>query len=353
LYAAILAGGSGRRFWPASTLGRPKQFLDITGRGTMLSLTRRRLSGILPPERILVLTALDHALMVRKELPDIPEENIFAEPVSRNTAPSLAVAAAMVLEKGGDEPLLCCPSDHLITGDGSFEGAVETAARAASSRDVLVTFGIRPSHPATGYGYIETGGRLEEGVLEAASFREKPDRSTAMSFLESGRHYWNSGIFMWRPTVFLDAWDRFLPAGREPIGRIMEACRDGEALDPVASGCYSDMPSVSVDYGILERASNVVVVPADFGWSDVGSWDALEGIVPSDGSGNSVVGDSTAIDSKGNIFYNPEGFTAAIGVEGIIVAVSGGSVLVCRKGESQKVRDLLDRMEEENRDGLL
>ena len=349
MYAAILAGGKGKRFWPASTAGKPKQFLDITGKGSMLSLTWKRMRSFLPAERILLLTAADQVDAVMRDLPELPPENLFAEPVSRNTAPSLAAAAIMVRARGSDEPVLCCPSDHLITDEAEFESAVRIAAEAARSRDVLVTFGIEPASPATGYGYIETAGPASDGGtyidVEVKRFHEKPDRETARRYLESGNYYWNSGIFVWRPSVFIDAWDRFLPEGSELLKKLETAAVDG-CLNETAGEHYGSMPSISVDFGILEKAGNVVVVPVSFGWSDVGSWDALEEILPMDAAGNAGTGEMELLDSKGNIIYNPDGFTVTIGVDDVIVAVSGGRVLICRKGESQRVREILDRLEE-------
>jgi mannose-1-phosphate guanylyltransferase len=353
MYAAILAGGKGKRFWPASTAGRPKQFLDITGEGSMLSLTWKRMRSFLPADRILLLTSLDHAGDVARELPELPPGNIFAEPVSRNTAPSLAAAAVMVRARGSDEPLLCCPSDHLIADVEGFESAVRIAADAARSGDVLVTFGIEPTMPATGYGYIETAGTDsgDEAAthLDVKRFHEKPDSETARCYLESGDHFWNSGIFVWRPSVFMDAWDRFLPEGSEPLQRLETAAADGR-LAEAAKKDYRSMPSISVDFGILEKADNVVVVPVSFGWNDVGSWDALDEILPVDAFGNAGTSDMELLDSNNNIIYNPEGFTAAIGVDNIIVAVSGKRVLVCRKGESQRVREILEKLEKTERD---
>ena len=352
MYAAILAGGKGKRFWPASTAGKPKQFLDVTGEGSMLALTWKRMRSFLPAERILLLTAADQADAVRHDLPELPVENLFAEPVPRNTAPSLAAAAIMVRARGGDDPILCCPSDHLITDEAGFQSAVRIAADAAKSRDILVTFGIEPAAPATGYGYIETAGPAPDGgtsiPVEVKRFHEKPDRETALRYLESGNYYWNSGIFVWRPSVFIEAWGRFFPEGSELLRGFETAGAEGR-LDEYAREHYGAMPSISVDFGILERAGNVVVVPVSFGWSDVGSWDALEEILPKDAAGNAGAGEMELVDSKNNIIYNPDGFTAMIGVDDVIVAVSGGRVLVCRKGESQRVREILDRLEEKER----
>ena len=349
MYAAILAGGSGRRFWPASRSARPKQFLDLTGGGSMLAVTWRRLSRIVPEDRILVLTVEEQLDLVLRELPRIERGNIFVEPVGRSTAPSLAVAGAMVMARGAEEPLLCCPADHLIENDDAFASDVAKAAEAAEAHDVLVTFGIRPVAPATGYGYIEAGEPIAEGVdiLRVVRFHEKPDRRQAERYLSSGRFFWNSGIFLWRPSVFLSAWNRHLQEGTAPLRAIEAALAAGDI--ETVSTAYHRMPAVSVDYGILEKAEGVVVTPAGFGWSDVGSWDALAGVLPADASGNAAAGRVEVLDARDNILYNPRGLTAAVGVEGLIVAVEDGCVLVCRRGESERVRELLDRMQRQGR----
>lgn len=362
MYAVILAGGKGKRFWPFSTSERPKQFLDITGKGSMLAVTFDRISRLVPKEKILLLTARDQVPIVRKELPSLDPENIFAEPEGRNTAPSLAAAAAMVRSRGSDEPVLCCPSDHLIEKIDEFEKVVKAAAGIAGRLDVLVTFGIVPEGPATGYGYIESGKGLEENVGEVAAgkslddvpafrvkrFHEKPERKLAESYVERAGFYWNAGIFMWRPSVFLSAWSEFLPEGADPLEKIEKALGSDSAVS-VIDVEYLRMPSTSVDFGILEKADNVVVIPSDLGWNDVGSWDALADILPLDGDRNAGTGNIVALDSRGNIFFNPEGRIAAVGVDDLVVAVNDGTVMICRRGESQRVRELLEKIEEKEK----
>ncbi len=364
MYVAILAGGKGKRFWPFSRAGRPKQFLDITGEGSMLSLTFRRVLPLARPEKIIVLTVKDQESLVRTELPELPADNIITEPVGRNTAPSLALAAAAVKSRGGDEPILCCPSDHLIVRTDEFERVCRAAASLASEKDLLVTFGIAPDHPSTGYGYIEAGDRPAHAgnrserrgpggeACPVIRFHEKPGSAKATEYLEKGTFFWNSGMFMWRPSVFLKAWDKFLPAGREPIEKIGRALEGGDSSAAIEDE-YPRLPAISVDYGILEKADNVVVIPADIGWSDVGSWDALGGILPADGYGNSISGKVESIDSAGNIFFNPNGVTAAIGVKDLIVVADGGIVMVCRRGDSQRVKELMELLEKNGEETIL
>ncbi|MCK4538045.1 MAG: mannose-1-phosphate guanylyltransferase [Candidatus Krumholzibacteria bacterium] len=358
MYAVILAGGIGKRFWPFSTEKRPKQFLDITGKGPMLSVTFDRLVSLVDPSRILVLTVSGQLELIRETLPALPPENIFTEPMGRNTAPSLAVAAAMVKSRGDDQPVLCCPSDHLIRDTREFERVVAMGSSIVESRDVLVTFGIKPDHPATGYGYIEAETSLDtrnagdhnhqekemNGVLKVSRFHEKPSLEKAREYLENGNFFWNSGIFMWKPSTFLAAFSEFLPEGIEPLEKI-GAAFGSDGADDVFKSEYEKMPATSVDYGILEKASNVVVIPSDMGWDDVGSWDALENILPVDENGNFGTGSTVSIDSSNNIFFNRDGIIATVGIDGLVVAVKDGNVLVCRRGDSQRVKELFDAME--------
>lgn len=322
----------------------------------MLAVTFERLTGFIPPVRILVLTLAEHVSLVRAELADLPAENIFAEPVGRNTAPSLAVAAAIVRERDGDETMLCCPADHLITDSRVFDAVVEAAAGTAAERDVLVTFGITPRYPATGYGYIEADPAADvrdgHSFHRVLRFHEKPDKERAEEYIRRGSFFWNSGIFIWRPSVFLSAWERHLPEGVEPLRRIAASLGKTDLTDTVSAE-YPRMPAISVDYGILEKVDNTVVYPTDPGWSDVGSWDALFDILPDDGRGNAGQGIIETIDAKGNLLFNPGGATAAIGVEDVIVVVEGRTVLVCKRGDSERVRDLVDRLESAGADELL
>ena len=355
MYAVILAGGRGRRFWPASSEKKPKQFLSIAGKRCMLSITYDRLAAFIPPEKIILITVEDQVELAREVLPEMPPENFFAEPAGRNTAPALALAALIIRERAADEPFLACPADHLISREKDFRSIAEKAAEYAADEDVLVTFGIKPDYPATGYGYIEAGetaGGSDGEILEVLRFHEKPERELAGKYIRRGGFYWNSGIFVWRPSVFLDAWSQHLPSGSEPLVKIAESMGDGKIGDVIREQ-YPRLPSISVDYGILEKADNVTVIPGDLGWNDVGSWDALYDIHSADGSKNITIGDSETIDADGCVFYNPEGFTAAIGVKDIIVVSRGKIVMVCRRGESQKVREMVDLIEEKGYNDLL
>ena len=354
MYGVILAGGKGTRFWPYSRAAKPKQFLDVTGEGSMLSLTWKRLSEFIPPERMIVLTVEALVPLVRKEIPRLRADHIFVEPVGRNTAPSIAVAAALVRRLGGDEPFLTCPADHTIANGARFRRIARAGASVAAAHDVLVTFGVVPTFPATGYGYIEAGrGFAKQNgipVFRAKRFHEKPGAKRAAAYLKARRYYWNSGIFLWRPSVFLAAWSRCFPEGAKRLEAI-ERSLGRRNFRRVVEREYPRMPSISVDYGILENASNVVVVPADIGWNDVGSWDSLFDLLRADGLGNTGAGRMEILDSRNNLLFNPGGVTAAVGVDDLIVVVEGKSVLVCKRGESQRVREIVDRLGGKRRPG--
>jgi mannose-1-phosphate guanylyltransferase len=343
-------------FWPLSRAQRPKQLIDITGRGSMLRLTFERLAAIVPPERVLLFTTDELAPSMASELPEIGEANIFLEPVGRNTGPALAVASSLVRRRGGDIPMLCCPADHLIGEEEEFRGLVGAAVGMAVERDAIVTFGIEPAGPETGYGYIEAGRRVGEregrSFLSVERFHEKPDAERARRYLEDGSFYWNSGIFVWRPSVFLSAWERFMPESVESLDEINRSL-DTDRMDETIAAVYPRLPSVSVDYAVLEKAENVLVAPAALKWSDVGSWDALFDILPVDDSENIGVGYAKVVDSKGNLLFNPKGTVVAIGVEDMIVVVDGTDVLVCKRGHSQKVRKMLEKIEKNGRTDLL
>jgi len=330
MYAVILAGGRGKRFWPVSTAGRPKQLIDITGEGSMLSVTYRRLSEFIPEENILILSSGDLKDSILSEITSMREENLFSEPVGRNTAPAIALSAVIIRKRAGDVPFLVCPADHLIADKGSFQNSATAAMELASRDEVLVTFGIQPSYPATGFGYIEASeeyckiGDLK--FLRTARFHEKPDEERAKHYYNSGSYYWNSGIFVWRPDVFLSALQEYLPEAYEIANELGSAMERGKFED-VMDNMYPQMPS--------------------------GSWDALYDIINTDDNENAVRGDHLAIDSRGNLIFNTDGFTALIGVEDVIVVKQGDSLLVCKRGMSQRVKEVVERLEKSNRDDLI
>jgi mannose-1-phosphate guanylyltransferase len=344
-FAILMAGGSGTRFWPASRRARPKQYLPIGGKEALIAQTFARLAGLVASERTLVVTAKSQLDEVRRALPSLPCENILVEPVARNTAPCVAWAAHEIARREPDSLQIVLPADHVIRPIGAFQQSLRAALAEARASEALFTFGIRPSYPATGFGYIETGERASERegipVLRVKSFVEKPELEQAKALLARGNFLWNSGLFVWRTRAILDAIATHTPE----IAQGLKELERGAALEQV----YPALPSISVDRGILERAANVQVLPIDYFWSDIGSWEALPSVLEPDADGNFVTGggETLAKDAQGCVVYGESGqLTALIGVRDLIVVRSGNAILVCPRERAQEVKDLVERLQQ-------
>lgn len=351
-YCVIMAGGIGSRFWPMSRSSRPKQFHDILGTGrTLLQMTFDRLSRISGPERIFVVTNRDYVDLVEEQLPEIPKDRILGEPLRKNTAPCVAYAAHRIHSKDPDASLVIAPSDHLITKEDAFVRTLDKALSRAEEGEQLVTLGIKPTRPDTGYGYIHFEDRDsgDPDIKKVAAFTEKPDKDTAQRFLDRGDHYWNSGIFIWHVKSILDALAEHLPdldaifregkekfAGPEEGGFIEEA--------------YARCPDISIDHGVMEKAPNVDVVLADIGWSDLGTWGALHELMDKDDDGNAVVGDRVMLyDTKESLVQVPEDKLVVLqGMEDTIVVESDGILLICRKSDEQRIKDVVEDLKRSN-----
>lgn len=347
LHAVIMAGGSGTRFWPASRRDRPKQLLDLVKGAPLLRLTYQRLQGLVPPERVWVITNQATADACRKVLPEVPAGNILAEPVGRNTAACVGLAAHAV--GGADDVCLVLPADHLIGDEELFRSAMSAGAEAVARDGGLLTFGIQPDRPETGYGYLEIGdvgteiGRWPIHRLRA--FVEKPDLEHARSYLESGRYLWNAGIFAWRARDLLAEIERQLPDLAAGLARIGKALSGPDAA-AVLADVYPTLPSTSVDFGIMEGAVRCWVVPVDFGWSDVGSWSALADELPADDQDNATRGRTAAVDAAGNVLVTTGPVVAVAGVDNLVVVATADAVLVIPKEQAQRVKDVVDRLSE-------
>jgi mannose-1-phosphate guanylyltransferase len=343
LYAVLLAGGSGTRFWPASRRGKPKQYLRIAGEQSMLAETAARLEGIVPAERTYVVTVRSQLDLVRRALPGLPEGNLLAEPLARNTGPCVALAALEIALRDPASLQVELPADHVIHPRESFQRTLLAAARAAAATPALHVFGIRPTHPATAYGWILAGRRLgeEQGIAVHAveRFVEKPDLARARGFLEHGGYYWNSGMFVWSSAAIERALSEHLPAVHQALSRPLALAELERA--------YAGLPQVSIDVGVLERERDVRMLPIDYFWSDVGSWDALAGVHAADERGNVASGGALleALDARGCIVHgDPGALIALIGVEDLVVVQSGGVTLVCRRERAQEVKQLVERL---------
>jgi mannose-1-phosphate guanylyltransferase len=329
--ALVMAGGTGTRLYPASRADRPKQFRSL-GTESADSLLAQTVSRVSFADEIYVSTAESHADRVREE---VPEAGVLAEPEAKDTGPALVYAAHRIQKQVGECVLLCVPSDHLIAGD--FESAARRAVRGAVETRGLVAFGVEPTRPATGYGYIQPGDSPDEWA-EIEQFREKPDEETARRFVEDG-FYWNAGLFAWTPEALLRE------ASDSPLSPLVDALEDG---NPERG--FAEVESVSIDYAVMERTDDAYVVPADFEWDDLGAWDAIERVVETDESGNAILGEGQVIDGEGNVIAGDgENHVSAVGVEGLVVAAYGDRVLVAPKDEAQRVREVVAELRERDR----
>ncbi|MDY0187921.1 MAG: mannose-1-phosphate guanylyltransferase [Syntrophus sp. (in: bacteria)] len=351
MYAVIMAGGKGSRFWPRSRRSKPKHLLDITGTETIIQETVKRISSLVPPDRTLIVTGAAHARELQRQLPEIPPDNILVEPVGRNTAPCIGLAAIHIRRIAGDAVMAVLPSDHLISDSRQFLDTLAVAAEAAEREGALVTIGIRPTGPETGYGYLERGNPVEsiggKLIYDVWSIREKPPIEQAALFLQQDNFYWNSGMFVWKASTILQAMAAHLPDLHEGLLKIEEALGT-EEYESVLKDVYGEAPSVSIDYGVMEKADKVLLIPGDFGWSDVGSWDALWEVSEKDPAGIACRGPVVAVDSADSLVHSPHKLVALVGVRDLIVVETRDALLICRRGESQNVKRIVDILEERN-----
>ncbi|HCE44126.1 MAG TPA: mannose-1-phosphate guanylyltransferase [Lentisphaeria bacterium] len=344
LIPLIMAGGSGTRFWPESREKNPKQYLKIVSDKSMIRMTLDRLSHLAKCEDSYVVTSSAQAVLVKRELPDLPERNIVIEPFGMNTAPAIALSALFLSRKyKGDDIMVVLPSDHVIKDTDSFIGSIHKAE--ALARDgYLVTFGVKPEYPATGYGYIEAGKKKIGDGLEMASFKEKPDHDKAVKLCEMGNYYWNSGMFVWRLDSILDAYRKLVPELHNVLEEI-SAKWDSKGLSADISAEYSKMPKLPVDIGIMEKSDRRAVIPVDYGWSDVGGWRALMDILDHDKDGNAILCESETLGSKSN-YVRSKKMVALIDVEDLVIVDTPDVLLVASKDSSEKVRDIVRRLGE-------
>ena len=343
VYAVIMAGGSGTRFWPLSRAATPKQFLPLATTRPLITETMARLDGLVPPKRTVVVCGEKHAKGVRAALPKLPPRNVVVEPQARNTAPAIALATAHIAHVAPDAVVVVLPSDQHVANVGAFQTAVEEAARVART-GAIVTLGIRPTRPETGYGYIRFGAEKDGVAVKVDGFVEKPDRPTAEGYLASGDHLWNAGIFVFTAQAMLKALDMFLPDVARSIAAIRAALGTRKEK-AVLKREFAKMPSISIDYGIAEKADNIMVVPCDCGWSDVGSFNALAEVRPVDADGNVVMGKhALVIDSAGSVVVGGDRPLAVVGMRDVVVVDAGDAVLVVPKERSQDVRKVVEAL---------
>ena len=346
----IMAGGGGTRLWPLSRRARPKQLLCLLSEQTFLQACAARVEPLCGPARTIVVTTVEQAPEVRRSLPALPHGNVIAEPVGRNTAPCIGLAALELVRRDPDAILAVLPADHHVADDAAFRRVVERAARAA--QDKVVTVGIRPDRPEPGYGYIAVGDEVETGLFRALGFVEKPDAARARVLVDGGRHLWNSGMFFFRADRILREIARHLPALAATLNELGRALDVGD-VDQAATRVWPAVQAISIDHGVMEKVDEFFVVPGEFGWSDVGSWTALGDLLPKDGEGNAFKGDVVAVDSRGNVAVASGKTIALLGVDDLVVVTTEDAVLVCPKGRAQDVREIVAALEKRARKDLL
>ncbi len=351
--ALIMAGGRGERFWPRSRRNLPKQFLSLTDDGkTMIQHTVDRILPVVRMEDIYIVTNQDYKKLVREQLPNIPEENILCEPVGKNTAPCIGLAAAHMEKKYRDAVMVVLPSDHLIKYNSMFADTLTDACEIAEEDGNLVTIGIMPSYPETGYGYIKfkSESKNEKSVrsYSVERFVEKPDLDTAKEYVNSGEYLWNSGMFLWKVSTVLGEFQKFLPEVAKGLVRIQEAVGTKEE-ESVLEREFRKFPSVSIDYGIMEKAENIHILPGTFGWDDVGSWLAIERFHKSNEFGNVVEGNVISIDTKDSILLGQDKLIAAVGIEDLIVVDTKDAILICDKDSTQDIKKVIENLKICNR----
>ncbi|MFO7722108.1 MAG: mannose-1-phosphate guanylyltransferase [Bacteroidales bacterium] len=343
-YCIIMAGGVGVRFWPISTTERPKQFIDILGTGeTLIQMTYNRFRKIIPAENIFVVTNAQYMDLVREQLPELDENQVLCEPARRNTAPCIAYASHKIWQKDQEANFVVAPSDHIIIHEENFLGVINDALRASGTNGDLITLGIKPNRPDTGYGYIQFRDELVDArypsIRKVKTFTEKPALEMAKSFLESGDFLWNSGIFVWRATSIIKAFDLHLPEVSKVFQEGLDAYNT-PAEEQFIREAYAVCTNISIDYGVMEKADNVLVFMADFGWSDLGTWGSLFEQLNKDKANNAIIGDNALLyDSSDCIVNLPHDKIAVIQkLDGYIVVEDNDMLLICRKEDEQQIR---------------
>lgn len=359
-YGVIMAGGGGTRFWPLSRKERPKQLLNLSGKDIMVNETIDRIANAVGKENIFIVTNETQAQLMRIETADrMAPERILAEPAARNTAACIGYAAMEIVKKYEDGIMCILPSDHFVKNDVEFTNVMNAAICAAEETDMLVTIGISPDFPATGYGYIctESGEGTQIGVTgkkyhKVKEFVEKPDEETAKGYLESGNYAWNSGMFIWKASTILKKFEELLPDIYKCLVEIGDAMgTDAEAA--VIQEIYPEIPKISIDYGIMERSKDVLMIAGDFGWNDIGSLDMLGIMKEEDENGNVLYGQQINLDTKNCILYGKDKLIATIGVENLIVIQEKDAILICDKNKAQDVKNIVDMLKSDGKEMYL
>lgn len=340
-HIVIMAGGIGSRFWPMSTPECPKQFIDVTGCGkSLIQLTVERFQGLCIPDNIWIVTSEKYKETVRKQLPSVPPHHILTEPVARNTAPCITYACWKIKKHHPDANIVVTPADALVINTDEFRRAIAKALLMTDQSKAIVTIGIKPCRPETGYGYIAAGEEVDQDIRKVDEFKEKPDLKTAQQYVDAGNYFWNAGIFVWNVKTIEEAIRRYAPGIAEVFDRIYPEFyteREKETIEELFPTCES----ISIDYAVMEKAERIYVLPAEFGWSDLGSWGSLHSLLLKDNRNNAIVGENIRLYECNNcIVHTPHLKQAVIqGLDGHIIAEKEGTLLICKLAEEQRIKE--------------
>ncbi|MDP2888900.1 MAG: mannose-1-phosphate guanylyltransferase [Bacteroidota bacterium] len=355
-YCLIMAGGSGTRFWPRSRVAKPKQYLSLFGDQSLIQESVQRFANFIPEDCIYVVSAKSQKEVLESQTTNLPKQNMIYEPVGKNTLPAIGLAALFIAEKDPEGILIVSPSDHLIQNDELFRQTIESAVLIADKKDGIVTIGITPKFPATGYGYVQTAGEIQIGQaiksFAVNKFVEKPNVEVATGYLKDGGFFWNSGIFIFKVSVFLESVQQYAPELYADLIRIREhigADTYEEAVDRI----YNEVKSISIDYGILEKASNVFLVQGDFVWNDLGSWEEVYKYDKKDENQNAQVGEVVFLDSKNSYVYAPNSLVAVVGLDDVIVVQEGDTILVCKRDRAEDIKAVVGEISKRKLDQYL
>lgn len=342
IYAVIMAGGVGSRFWPRSKKKTPKQMLQIFGENTMIQDTVSRLDGLVDSENILVITNRLQKPGICEQLPQIPSENVIEEPFGRNTAACIGLASIIIEKRDKDAVMIVLPADHIIRDKAAFHKVLKNAIEFAYKSGGLLTIGVTPTRPETGYGYIQIDDKeIGQNIFKVFTFAEKPNYATAVRFLESGDFMWNSGMFIWRTDSILEEMKLHMPDLFDSLESIKKSFGKSD-FESVLTNLYGQLKKISIDYGIMEKSNKVYLTKGSFNWSDVGSWEEVYQLSEKDSNGNSITGQVYTEMSVDSYIYSPNKFTAVIGVENLIIINTDEALLICRRDNCQDVKKVVD-----------
>lgn len=352
MHCVIMAGGSGTRFWPKSRDKKSKQFLKIMSNQSLIQATLKRFHAFIPWDHIHIVSRENQKDELERNLYQVPKENIIYEPIGKNTAPCIGLAALTVEQKDRDGVMIVSPADHLIRNKERFRKTILAAVDLAKKNDSLVTVGIKPTRPSTGYGYIQIDNPIQSSnkniqSFSVKTFAEKPNLATAQRFLESGDFYWNSGIFVFRVSVLLKAIDKYLPELSESLKEIKKH-QDKSSYNDVLERVYHRIRDISIDYGIMEKVDNVLLVKGDFTWNDLGSWEQVYDLSQKDKDGNAVTGDALILETSNSYIHSSHGVIAVLGLDNVIIVQENGATLVCSRDKVEEIKSIVEKLKRSN-----